>query len=65
MDSRTIIRLIEAEGWEFRSQKGSHAQFKHPTRPGRTTVPHPLKDVTKKTIISIEKQSGVRLRRRK
>jgi predicted RNA binding protein YcfA (HicA-like mRNA interferase family) len=64
MDSREIIRLIEAEGWEFKDQRGSHVQFKHVGRPGKVTVPHPLKDVSIKTIISIERQSGVRLRRR-
>jgi predicted RNA binding protein YcfA (HicA-like mRNA interferase family) len=65
MDSREIIRLIEAEGWEFKDQRGSHIQFKHPSRAGKTTVPHPVKDVKLPTIISIERQSGVKLRRRK
>jgi predicted RNA binding protein YcfA (HicA-like mRNA interferase family) len=65
MDSREIVRMIEAEGWEFKDQRGSHAQFRHPTKKGKITVPHPLKDVPVKTIISIERQSGVRLRRRR
>ncbi len=64
MDSRTIIRLIEAEGWEFKEQQGSHAHFRHATRRGKTTVPHPVKDMPIKTLISIERQSSVKLRRR-
>lgn len=64
MDSRTVIRLIEAEGWAFKVQVGSHAHFIHLVRLGKTTVPHPVKDINVKTIISIERQSGVKLRRR-
>ena len=64
MDSRTIIRLIEADGWYFAGARGDHHQFKHPTRPGKTTVQHPKKDVDIKNMVSIEKQSGVSLRRR-
>ena len=62
MDSRTVIRLIEADGWYKVGQGGSHVQFRHPTKPGRTTVPHPKRDFPVKTLIGIEKQSGVKLR---
>lgn len=64
MDSRQIIKLIEAAGWAFIGAKGDHHQFKHPTRPGKTTVQHPKRDVDIKNVVSIEKQSGVSLRRR-
>jgi predicted RNA binding protein YcfA (HicA-like mRNA interferase family) len=60
--SADIIKALAAEGWLQVAQKGSHIQFKHPTRPGRVTVPHPVKDMPIGTLISIEKQSGVRLR---
>jgi predicted RNase H-like HicB family nuclease/predicted RNA binding protein YcfA (HicA-like mRNA interferase family) len=33
-----VIRLIESEGWRQVAQRGSHRQFKHPTKPGRVTV---------------------------
>jgi len=62
MDSRTVIRLIEADGWFRVGQTGSHVQFRHPTKLGRTTVPHPKRDFPIKTLIGIEKQSGVMLR---
>jgi predicted RNA binding protein YcfA (HicA-like mRNA interferase family) len=64
MDSRTIIRLLQAEGWELARIKGSHHHFKHPERPGIATVPHPRKDVKLRTVRSIELQSGVALRGR-
>lgn len=62
MDSRTIIRLIQAEGWRLVRVKGSHHHFQHGDRPGIATVPHPRKDVTLPVLRSIEKQTGVRLR---
>jgi predicted RNA binding protein YcfA (HicA-like mRNA interferase family) len=62
VDSGTVISRIEAEGWYRVAQKGSHVQFKHPTKPGKTTVPHPKKDLPIGTLKSIERQTGVRLR---
>lgn len=62
MDSGTVISRIEAEGWYRVAQKGSHVQSKHPTKPGKTTVPHPKKDLPIGTLKSIERQTGVRLR---
>jgi predicted RNA binding protein YcfA (HicA-like mRNA interferase family) len=59
MNSREIIRRLEADGWYRVGQRGSHVQFKHPTKPGRVTVPHPEKDIPAKTLRSIERQSGV------
>jgi len=56
--------MIEAEGWFFVGAKGDHHQFKHPTRPGKATVQHPKKDMDIKNVVSIEKQTGVSLRRR-
>ena len=62
MKSADIIKALEADGWREVGQKGSHKHFKHPTKPGRVTVPHPVKDLKIGTLISIEKQSGTRLR---
>lgn len=62
MKSAGVIKALKADGWFQVGQKGSHAQFKHPTKPGRVTVPHPSKDLKIGTLKSIEAQSGVRLR---
>jgi predicted RNA binding protein YcfA (HicA-like mRNA interferase family) len=43
-------------------QKGSHVQFKHPTKPVRVTVPHPERDIPAGTLRSIERQAGLKLR---
>ena len=61
MNSREIIRRLEQDGWARVATKGDH-WFKHPTRPGRVTVPHPKRDLPTGTLRSIEKQSGVKLR---
>jgi predicted RNA binding protein YcfA (HicA-like mRNA interferase family) len=33
-----ILKIIEAGGWYLVHVKGSHRQYKHATKPGRTTV---------------------------
>ena len=62
MDSRDIIRELKRAGWYEVSQAGSHKQFKHATRKGRVTVPHPKRDMPIGTLKSIEKQAGIKLR---
>ncbi|MCO5161576.1 MAG: type II toxin-antitoxin system HicA family toxin [Mesorhizobium sp.] len=62
MDSRELIRLLEADGWRRVRQKGSHIQFKHPRKPGRVTVPHPKRDLPLGTLRNIEDQSGLKFR---
>lgn len=62
MNSREIIRAIEKAGWQHVATSGDHWQFKHPSRPGRVTVPHPERDLPTGTLRSIEKQAGVTLR---
>jgi predicted RNA binding protein YcfA (HicA-like mRNA interferase family) len=62
MRSREIIAKLTAAGWQKVAQKGSHAQFKHPTKPGRVTVPHPKRDIPVGTLRSIEMQCGFKLR---
>jgi predicted RNA binding protein YcfA (HicA-like mRNA interferase family) len=41
--------------------RGSHKQFKHPTKPGLVTLPvHPGKTLGINTVKSIERQSGIK-----
>ena len=61
MDSRNVIRELKRDGWFQVKQAGSHKQFKHPTKKGRVTVPHPKRDIPIGTLKSIEKQAGVKL----
>ncbi len=59
MHSRQVIKLIEAAGWYEVRQAGSHKQFRHATRKGTVTVPHPKKELPIGTLKSISKASGV------
>jgi predicted RNA binding protein YcfA (HicA-like mRNA interferase family) len=62
VNSREVIRALEADGWFEVAQKGSHKQFRHPTKPGRVTVVHPSRDFAAGTLRSMERLSGLRLR---
>ena len=57
--SREIIKMLQADGWVEVAKVGSHSQFKHPTKKGRVTVPHPKKELPIGTVRSIFKQAGL------
>lgn len=59
MDSKELIKLIQKDGWRLVAAVGIHHQFKHPTKPGKVTIPHPKKDLAPKTVKSILKQAGL------
>ncbi|MBI1668542.1 type II toxin-antitoxin system HicA family toxin [Capnocytophaga periodontitidis] len=60
MSSTDVIRLLTDDGWYLYNVKGSHHHFKHPTKKGKVTVPHPKKDFPQGTVNSILKQMGVK-----
>lgn len=61
MSSREVIRRLVEDGWYEVAHAGSHKQFKHRSKAGRVTVPHPKRDIPLGTLKSIEKQAGIRL----
>jgi predicted RNA binding protein YcfA (HicA-like mRNA interferase family) len=58
MNSRKLIKLLEADGWQLARVRGSHHQFKHPDRQGLVTVKHPDPDIPKGTLANIKRQAG-------
>jgi predicted RNA binding protein YcfA (HicA-like mRNA interferase family) len=58
-----VIRALEAAGWRLVRVAGSHHHFRHSDKPGIVTVTHPQKDVKIGTLRSIERQSGLTLRK--
>ena len=62
LSSREKIKMLNQDGWQEVRQAGSHLHFRHQSKPGTVTVPHPRKDLTIATIKSIERQSGIKLR---
>ena len=59
MRSREVIKALMADDWQEVRQTGSHKHFRHPTKPGTVTVPHPDSDMAIGTLKSIERQRRV------
>ena len=56
-----LIKLVEENGWSFDRMKGSHRQFKHPTRKRLVTIAGKLSsDVDRGTRNSILRQAGLK-----
>jgi len=62
MDSREVIRRLKTDGWFEVGHEGDHVQFKHATKRGRVTVPHPVADIPAGTLGSIRRQSELTFR---
>jgi predicted RNA binding protein YcfA (HicA-like mRNA interferase family) len=58
--SGRLIKLITKDGWQLVRTKGSHHHFKHPTKKGIVTIPHPKKDIPKGTVGNILRQAGLK-----
>lgn len=60
MKVRDVVKLVESDGWAQIAQKGSHRQFKHPTKPGRVTIAGKLSDdIGVGTLYSILRQAQI------
>ena len=56
-----MLRLLEDDGWYQVATRGSHRQFKHPTKPGRVTVAgKPSDDLARGTLNSVLKQAQLK-----
>ena len=56
-----MILVLEADGWYFFDQRGSHRQFRHPTKPGKGTVAGKLGDeIAPGTLASAYRPAGIR-----
>lgn len=60
MTSNDLIKMLKKDGWELVRVVGSHHHFKHKSKKGIVTVPHPRKDLPIKTLNSILKQAGLK-----
>lgn len=59
---REMIKIIEKDGWYFKSQQGSHKQYVHPTKKGKVTIPDhgDNQDLHHIVVKSILKQAGLK-----
>ena len=56
-----VIRLITKDGWALSRTKGSHRQYKHPSKPGLVTIAgHPSDEIDRGTLNSIMKQARLK-----
>ncbi len=54
-----IMELLKNDGWQLINQKGSHRQFKHPTKIGKVTLnAKPSDTLSQEVLNSIFKQAG-------
>ncbi|MBT3272387.1 MAG: addiction module toxin, HicA family [Spirochaetales bacterium] len=60
MKSSEIMKVLKQDGWFLHNVRGSHYQFKHHTKAGKVTVPHPKSDLPWGTVKSIFKQAGIK-----
>lgn len=55
-----IIKMLEADGWYFSKQVGSHRQYKHPTKTGKVTINGKMSDTLSQELLnSIFKQAAI------
>ncbi|WP_255449220.1 type II toxin-antitoxin system HicA family toxin [Selenomonas caprae] len=54
-----MLKILKKDGWREVTCIGDHHQLKHPTKKERVTVRHPVKDLSRDDLKSIEKQSGL------
>ena len=61
MKVREIVKMIEDDGWYLVATRGSHRQYKHPSKSGRVTLAGNLNhEVAPGTLNSILKQAKLK-----
>jgi predicted RNA binding protein YcfA (HicA-like mRNA interferase family) len=56
-----VLRMLLKDGWVQVASRGSHRQFKHPSKPGRVTVPGKASDdLAPGTLNSVLKQAALK-----
>ena len=60
MKFKEMLKLLKDDGWVEKTQKGSHLQLVHPSKPGKVTVPAHNGDIPKGTMNAILKQAGLK-----
>ncbi len=61
MNSKEIVKLAKENGWEIKSQRGSHVKMIHKDYEKPAIIPyHGTKEIGKGTLNSIFKQLGLK-----
>lgn len=61
MKVREVLQLLQDDDWFLVATRGSHRQYRHPSKPGRVTVAgKPNDDLAPGTLNSILKQASLK-----
>ncbi|NSW89303.1 MAG: type II toxin-antitoxin system HicA family toxin [Firmicutes bacterium] len=60
MTFRELEKIVTADGWVRKSSVGSHIHYKHPTKPGKVTIPNHRGDIKPAVVNSVLKQAGLK-----
>ena len=61
MKVRDVIKMLEEDGWHLVRTRGSHRQYKHPTKSGLVTIAGRAGDnLATGTLNSVLKQAGLK-----
>ena len=61
MKVRDVLQRLTEDGWVLVRTRGSHRQYKHPTKPGLVTLPgKPSDELAPGTLNSVLKQAGLK-----
>lgn len=52
--------MIEEDGWIWVATQGDHHHFKHPTKKGKVTIQHPVKDLPPWVVNDALKKAGLK-----
>lgn len=61
MNSKEVIKILKKNGFEFKSQNGSHKKFVNGSRTA-IVADHGKDEIPPGTLKNIERQSGIKLR---
>jgi len=61
MKVRELIKSLQDDGWQQVRMRGSHRQFRHPSKPGTITVAGKLgADIPRGTLAAILKDADLK-----
>ncbi|MDD2285981.1 MAG: type II toxin-antitoxin system HicA family toxin [Paludibacter sp.] len=52
LKTKTVIKMLQDDGWYLDRQKGSHRQYKHPIKKGTVTVNGKPNEVMSQFLLS-------------
>ena len=60
MNFNELEKIIKADGWKLYKTKGSHYQYIHDEKHGKTTIPYHKGDISPKIVKSVLRQAGLK-----